>query len=229
MSRTLTAHTARPSAVTLFDRHPFGRVFLVFKAQLFEQSSGGVKPRQLAFCPHDSWSKNGTLKNVAKTSHIMFRRRRRHCEPKFIYVLMSSFLVGFAAAGRFRAADCSRWSGNGDGRGGRHWRNRSSVRSCNVFFGTALKEMGKLRDFGSDNTLGRGRLLSVFTVRVLTKRSALKSMKRNHSRTLITIEPKSNYTHFTHNPPIVVVPPKQTKNNNCIERMWNSKDYGNVR
>lgn len=147
MSRTLTANTARPSAVTLFDRHPFGRVFLVFKAQLFEQSSGGVKPRQLAFCPHDSWSKNGT-------------------------VLMSSFLVGFAAAGRFRAADCSRWSGNGDGRGGRHCRNRSSVRSCNVFFGTALKEMGKLRDFGSDNTLGRGRLLSVFTVRVLTKRSA---------------------------------------------------------
>lgn len=96
------------------------------------------------------------------------------------------FLVGFAAAGRFRAAandGSSRRSG--DGRGRRHWRNRSGAgrngcccrrrywngRLC--FLGAALKEMGQLRDFGPDDTFGRGRLLAVLTVRVLAKRPSL--------------------------------------------------------
>ncbi len=95
------------------------------------------------------------------------------------YVLVS-FLVALAAARRFRAAaDDNRRSGNWerDGGGRRQRRNRSRRacchRGCLFFTGSALKEMGQLRNFGSDNALGGPQLLPVFAVRMLAKRPAL--------------------------------------------------------
>ncbi len=135
-------------------------------------------------------------------SITLFSSRSRHnCARSIIYVLMGRcFLVGFAAAGRFRAAanDCSsRRSGERDGRGRRHWRNRSGAgRSCRrnwngrLLLGAALKEMGQLRDFGPDDTFGRGRLLAVLTVRVLAKWPSLLERKKQIN------EAKTSHTNY---------------------------------
>ena len=107
---------------------------------------------------------------------------------------MSRFLVGFAAARRFRAAaddNCRSCCSDRDGRSGGRQGDGSSR---NLFFRPILEEMGQLRYFGSDNNLGGPQLLPVFAVGMLAEGPALRvfSMKE----TQVQLATKQNQTEL---------------------------------
>ena len=190
MSGTFTTDTAGPTAVTLLDRDHFARLLLIFKAQLLKQGSGSVEPGQLAFGAH----------NCRANSHDLFikipnfRKRKKIQFLRWYYVLMSRFLVGFAAARRFRAAaddNCRSCCSDRDGRSGGRQGDGSSR---NLFFRPILEEMGQLRYFGSDNNLGGPQLLPVFAVGMLAEGPALRvfSMKE----TQVQLATKQNQTEL---------------------------------
>ena len=109
---------------------------------------------------------------------------------------MSRFLVGFAAARRFRAAaddNCRSCCSDRDGRSGGRQGDGSSR---NLFFRPILEEMGQLRYFGSDNNLGGPQLLPVFAVGMLAEGPALRVFFSMKETSTIIDKIKSNGTDW---------------------------------
>ena len=109
---------------------------------------------------------------------------------------MSRFLVGFAAARRFRAAaddNCRSCCSDRDGRSGGRQGDGSSR---NLFFRPILEEMGQLRYFGSDNNLGGPQLLPVFAVGMLAEGPALCVFSMNRNTSTISDKTKPNGTDW---------------------------------
>lgn len=123
MPGTFTSNPAGPSAQTFLDRHPFGRLFLVVKAQLFEQSSGRVEPGQLAFRSDDSRSGRGNLS--VRKNEKMRSRDKCCCHLFFFYLRLDEFPCRFRCGWTAWFGHQQQWPEQRRGTGRTLWERRA--------------------------------------------------------------------------------------------------------